>query len=264
MISKDQASKNSIPDDPFRWILKEELLKRCEKNKGYSLRAYARDLDISASALSAILNRKRRLTDSMKVKLGLRIGLTPVDIQPLLEENEAKQSTQHFKAIDQQSFEIISDWYHYALIELLSIKKYALNSKTMARALGITVSEVNFALERLERVGMIEKKGNTWLNSSGNNTNIITGEHTSAAARKAQKQHLQKSIEAVDSISKKSRDHTGVTIATTKQKLNEAIQKIAEFRREMDRFLSATNKPDEVYHLQISFFPLTKSGEDHE
>ncbi len=50
-------------------ILKRELLRRREKNRAYSARAFARQLGVHVSALSRILNGKQQ----MSIKAGISI-----------------------------------------------------------------------------------------------------------------------------------------------------------------------------------------------
>ena len=61
----------------FEEILKDEFIRRKHENELYSLRAFARDLHIQPSPLSAILNGKRPITKKMKKRLALSLGLSP-------------------------------------------------------------------------------------------------------------------------------------------------------------------------------------------
>lgn len=54
-------------------IIKEIFDNKKAKNSKYSLRAFARDLDISVSHLSAILNQNARLTTANACKIALKL-----------------------------------------------------------------------------------------------------------------------------------------------------------------------------------------------
>lgn len=65
----------------FRLFLQDELSTRCARNPSYSLRSFAKLLEISPSALSALINGKRPLTNKTKERLGLKLGIKPEQLK---------------------------------------------------------------------------------------------------------------------------------------------------------------------------------------
>ncbi|MCB0414854.1 MAG: hypothetical protein KDD50_11000 [Bdellovibrionales bacterium] len=63
----------------FRLLLNEDYLLRTERNPSYSLRAYARDLEVSVSQLSKVLNRKSVFSESTGVHILKKLGLWEED-----------------------------------------------------------------------------------------------------------------------------------------------------------------------------------------
>jgi plasmid maintenance system antidote protein VapI len=55
--------------------LQRELANRCRRNPHYSLRAFARHLEMDSSTLSAILRRKRPITQKSSQKLTIALGV---------------------------------------------------------------------------------------------------------------------------------------------------------------------------------------------
>ncbi len=76
---------NMVAGDPqeqdFRSFLQDELEKRCKKNPRFSLRAFARTLEVEPSALSKILHGKRALTPKMLMRMASHLGLPEQDIE---------------------------------------------------------------------------------------------------------------------------------------------------------------------------------------
>ena len=70
----------------FRKKLQNELLLRLKKNSNYSIRAFAKALEIESSSLSQIINGKRPLTLKMCQRLGKRLGLSPDEINFLTDQ----------------------------------------------------------------------------------------------------------------------------------------------------------------------------------
>src|SRR4051812_48629814 len=65
----------------FRQLLQEELLRRCRVNPKYSLRGFARLLDVSPTYLSLILNGKRPIPVKLRTEIAERLGLKPFDTE---------------------------------------------------------------------------------------------------------------------------------------------------------------------------------------
>lgn len=247
--------------DDFRQLLQSELIRRTRANPKYSLRAFARFLEIQPDYLSKLLLGRRAMTARTIHRLGLRLGLKPQD----LEKFDSKISRKHqeqiavYQSLLSDQFQLISDWYHFAILELVHVKGFKPEAKWIARALGITVTEVHSAIERLQRLDFLEitPSGKWKILDSGKST-TIGQELTSAALRKMQRQILEKAIDALEIVSPKERDQSSMTMAIDSTRLAEAKRRILKFRRELSDYLEAGSKRDEVYQISISLFPLTQ------
>ena len=255
----------------FRLYLQEVLLNRCRDNPRYSLRAFAKSLNVSPSALSAMLNGKRPITENAKRRLGLGLGLSLTEIS---EFNSGRQQRRRrhpvgaipspdFQQVAIDTFAIISDWQHYAILELLKIQGFQSKPAWIASRLGVTTSEINIAIERLLRVELLERGKNGKLKdrTSGFTTDLRDG-LTSEAHKRFQQQALRKAIEAISSVPLELRDNTSITMAINSKDLPIAREQIKDFRRELCRTLESTKTPDEVYQVTISLIPLTLNKKD--
>lgn len=259
-MSKAEAEQN------FRRLLQDRLLESCRKNPQYSLRSFARSLDVSPSALSAMLNGKRPITSKMKLRLGSALGLTTDELMQFSSASsktkKPKQSSYHLLELD--LFAVISDWYHYAILELTKIKDFDIDTLAISKKLGITKSEANFAVERLKRLGFLaqDSKGK-WIDATPNSGFVtnIQGKTTSLGSKKLQTQILEKSIQAIEQVSLEKRNHTSMTMAINSKDLEYAFEQIKKFRRNLCNDLESSPDPDEVYQLHIGFYPVTKKSE---
>lgn len=237
--------------DAIRETLKNELAARTAKNPKYSLRSFAAYLEVSPSFLSKILNGKRPVTPALSAKIAAKLGL-PVP---------AADSSPEFRRVELDQFSFIADWYHYAILELVQLPSFhgRAPARAIASSLGISVDEAREAVERLIRLGFLERDSHGRLsNRSGNNTTIGPNIAT-PATRRQQMQILEKAIDALDSTPIEERSQTSVTLAIPREKLEEARKTIAQFRRKMVSLLQdPSTEPDSVYQLSISFYPLTK------
>lgn len=162
----------------------------------------------------------------------------------------------HYSEVSLDDFNTISDWYHFAILEMTFISDFKSDPKWIAKRLGISVHEANDAIDRLKRLELlVESDGK--LTKSDKNLATPT-DHVSRAIRKRHKQILDRAKEALDEVEISERDFTSITMAIDPNKIELAKEKIKKFRRELSSVLEKGN-PKEVYELSIQFFPLTQS-----
>lgn len=245
-----------INTEAVRVYLQQELVGRCRANSSYSLRGFARDLKIDNSVLSKILNGKRRLGSKLACRLISCLEVSPKVMKKFL-TNESK-NREGYDQLAVDTFAIISDWHHYAILELLRLDHYRSEPGWMAKALGMTTAECRDAVERLIRVGLVERWDDGELTdiSGGKSTNI-SSDMKHGALRKMQKQLLEKSIECIDQVEYEKRNNTSMTMAIDTEKLPEAIEEISKFRRKMGSLLSRGTRRDQVYNLSVALCPLS-------
>lgn len=246
----------------FRLLLQAELVRRCNQNPRYSLRAFARMLEIEPSALSKILSGKRGISRTkfkcFVEKLGLEPSVTK-SLSPSRRLRKAPEPKQpHYQQLTLDSFQVIADWYHYAILELTHVEGFDPHPKWIARVLGISVPEVSAAVERLRRLEFLEitQEGN-WIDQSGSIT-TVGNDFTAIAFKKLQKAVLEKALVALEEFPLASRDQTSMTMAIDSGLLPEAKERIRNFRRDLAAFLIQAPHRDQVYHLGISLYPITR------
>jgi transcriptional regulator with XRE-family HTH domain len=86
-VVMQELNKNS----DFRQFLEEELARRSQNYPRYSLRAFARHLEVDSSFLSKILNGKRTVTMRTIRMFGERLNLTPDELQRFGEVSREKK-----------------------------------------------------------------------------------------------------------------------------------------------------------------------------
>lgn len=242
----------------FRGLLQSTLISRCRDNAQYSLRAFAKFLSIEPSSLSKILNGKRSITPKMYERLAKAMNLSDKDYDfyhPLKQQTLSRQEIE-YRQLTADSFQFISDWYHYAILELLHINNFRQDFTWIARTLGISKSQVEDAIDRLFRLGFIkEDESGKWLDSAGK-ISTVGNEFSTVAFRNLQKQVLRMAIEAMDTVNMNKRDQSSITMAIDSSKIPQAKEIIKRFRRELCELLEAGSR-DEVYNLAISLYPIT-------
>ncbi|MGE3973342.1 MAG: TIGR02147 family protein [Bdellovibrionales bacterium] len=264
------SDTTQIQVEDFRFLLQQELLKRTTKNPKYSMRAFALHLGVSSPVLSHLLAGRRPLTEKLIFKFSQSLGLPPNHVHfyiSMLQKNTSSSGKEAmpFSTLSLDTFHVISDWYHDAILELTHIPHFQPKHKWIARALGISVNEVSVAVERLVRLKLLSvDQNNKWQDNSRDNTTQAHPDISSVALRKYQEKILELSLESLRNVPKSQRDHTSTMTAIDSSDLDEIKNRIKRFRKELSDFLQRDGiKPNQIYQLSVSYFPLTKIEQEN-
>lgn len=110
--------QNINKNSDFRQFLEDELARRTQNSPRYSLRAFARHLDVDSSFLSKILNGKRTVTVRTIRMFGERLNLTPDELQKFGEISKERKMKRRLERLlekmpsderEQSSIELVVD-----------------------------------------------------------------------------------------------------------------------------------------------------------
>lgn len=243
----------SLPS--FRIWLQAEFTARTRSNPSYSLRAFARFLQMEASSVSQILSGKRNASDRVIRSICNRLSVDPELSHHFLKN--VGEYTVLYQQVAMDAFAVIADWYHYAILELTFTKNFQSSPKWIAKKLNISPAEVRVAIERLERLELIEVKNGKLRKIETYLTNGPDG-FTAPALRELQRQVLRKALTAIDETPQEKKSITSMTMAIDPKKLPEAALRIKKFRRELCSFLEDGPRTY-VYNLGIQLYPVSDS-----
>lgn len=247
--------------------LKEELSLKQRVNPQYSLRAFARDLDVHPGTMGQILKGLRPLPfkDASKVVAKLRLG--PKDrtlfMESLLRKKTSLdqiqiQDEERFM-LDESYFKVIAEWEHYAVLDLYELDGFEPTLIEMSSRLGITENRAEVVVQNLLTAGLLrlEEGRLERVHSSIRTTEDIKNQ----ALRDSHVETMKMGIDKIDEIEVELRDFSSTTVALDLEKLPEAKTIIREFRQKMEALLRDGTKTD-VYQLAIQFYPLTKTKQE--
>ncbi len=252
-------TKNHLP---LPDLLKTELVRRCQKNAKYSLRAFAKSLELSPAFVSKLLKGERAFTPKTIDRLSVKLPLHPMQVehykaQLKRKKNSLKANEVGFRQISLDQFQLISDWYHFAILELVTIKDFQNSPAWIAKQLSISTHEASDALERLLRLGYLKKGPRGQLKLVEENSTIIGTEIALPAKQSQQKQILELAMRALMETPVEQRSQSACTMAIPSERIDEAKDIITEFRRKLTALMQRPGNRDSVYQLSVSFFPLT-------
>ena len=247
-------------------------------NKSYSLRAFARDIQMEAPRLSMILNKKKGVSltkareivkhfswcdDDKDLFLNLvesshgrsKKSREMAESKILEINNDRVNSLENFLVDDE--FLQIAEPIHYLVIEGLKIQTIEKTIDGLSSIINYSKSDIETAVSRLCHLGYLSvTNGNIEVEEYILNSG---GKVPSMALRKHHLNHLQSAIRAVNEQDVNERILSSLTIAVPKDIVPEIAKKINSFRREINEFIlnHQNQNKTEVYCLASQFFKLT-------
>jgi len=264
-----------LQSENYREFLTAELVRRIKHNPRYSQRAFARQLKLSPGELSELLRGRRKLSLRSAIRVSKHLGLSPGETKHLLglvqRENTdavlAHETLTHSDhppslqshALSLDMFALVSEWYCFAILNLVECENFNSNEAWIARRLGLSLSQVRLALDRLERVGLISRDRQKIRVTPDY---VISPEGIpSEAIRNYHKQILQKAIQALDVQTVEEREISGVTLSINPQNLGAMKRELSAFLDQMAEKYSGGKQRKEVYQCEVALFRLTERNE---
>jgi uncharacterized protein (TIGR02147 family) len=267
----------------YREFLRDFYRKEKARNPNYSFRVFALRAKIaSPNYLKLVIDGERRITDKTLPQFirGLKLAkgeaeyfrnlvlyqeATDVEAKDSHLASMARLRSKHrteVTRLQQERYEILKSWHHWAIRELVLLKDFRDDGDWISARLGrrITSLQASESLALLERLGFVRKESGRW--SLGESLLTTGDDVASLLIRNLHRQFMDLSASSMLNDPLDQREVSGLTVAVPKTKIPEVKNQIREFRRDLNRSLSSSKEAnDEVYHLIVNFFPLTRVGD---
>jgi transcriptional regulator with XRE-family HTH domain len=267
LIYKDLMStsseKSSVSSNKATDLLLKKFKESQLRNPNWSQRAFAQKLGLSSGSLSEIMKGKRPLTARLKKKIAGILQLSPVEQLDFFEEDlpqNMRPARHEYFRLSEDQFHLISDWWHYAILNLVKTKGFTPDQNWIAERLGLSTKVVAEAWDRLFRLGFLKR-------TQGKVTREYPRIETSddlfdLSIRKAHIEDTKLIEKSLLDVAVDLRDHTSMTLVMNKKNIKKAKEIIRLFQDQFSEEVETKGgQGEEVYRLSISLFPLTKMKE---
>lgn len=255
----------------YKTFLRQELEHRQKKNGSYSLRAFASFLEVSPGSLSRALNGKASLSIKVLTRALDKLAVTERErarylASTIVEQQRAAakksglrldfpQKEIPLEEFDASLMDGVSEWYHFAILELTTLDGFKLSPRTIGSALGITQDQAESAMIRLLQTGLLMRTKTGFKKAKAIFLNKNRNKMTSNSIRKSLDQMLEKAQDSLKSDPLAERSMTAMSIPIDPKKIPVAKLMIEQFVLQMCDYLSCERK-ERVYNLNVNLFPL--------
>ncbi|QLY24481.1 TIGR02147 family protein [Bdellovibrio sp. KM01] len=275
MFNDELMKTGNLKSQTYRNFIFDEFKKRKTKNSSYSMRAFARDLNMNASRLSEIMNGKVGLSDLKGAEMAERFGLSGKDREYFLDlirseharssiaKKEARERVRMYlldeRTLTDSEVHAVVDWRNLALLELLTVPEIETSAESFAKHLGLTVSEVEDVVAQLVASKMLDTTGERWQALEGDFT--TSADVSSHAIQNFHNQMLKRAGRAIQNDAVEDREFSSVIFAMSAEQMKYAKDRLREFRRALVRELEAIPGKEKVFSLSMQLFELKGDAE---
>ncbi len=227
----------------------------------------AKKLDMQPSAVSEILRGKRRVSAKIATRIAERLHLDPTERMNLLKDfpqtlkrksayKEGAQAELNQVKLNAKQFDLIADWTHFAILNLIETKDFNPCPEEIGKRLGLSKVKVEKVLANLLELNLIEK------DNFGNLKRLVSHTNTSddVLNLSLQKMHIndmEMAKEKLSEVDVKLRDFTSYTLAFDLKLMPQVKEMIRKLQDDVDELMQDSDAT-EVYKMNTYVYPLTK------
>ncbi len=242
--------------DYIDWLRQQHTERRI-KNPAFSLRSFARALNVQPGRLSEILARKRPLTTRQLYKFAEQLSVPLSELERSIKGTLSTSTPMSYADISEEQFEVLANPVHFHIMSAMELGGYDGQPKWLARVLGVDICLVRAALERLQSCRLVKSlTSDHWQLVEATSTTASYGT-PNAALRRAHRASIEHALNCLDDVPLQLRDISSITLAIDPRKIEKARTLIQKFRRKLASEVEVGNK-SEVYELNVQLVPVSK------
>lgn len=250
-----------------------------KQNKHWSFGVWARQLGLKdTSSITKILNGQRHPGEKLTQKLNAffefghdesqyfadlvrlqKHGNDPKLCIAIMERMEKIHPNGHMRIIDMSTFNLISHWYCLAIREMVRLDSFREDYEWIASKLNfkVTPKEVKKTLSLLVELDLLERDSDGKLAINKHGRIHTSNDIASEAIKRYHEQTLENAKLAVRQFSTDEREFQASSFNMRRENMPKAKELIREFKSKFVKLLEE-EKSDDVFQIQMQFYPITK------
>ncbi|WPU65989.1 TIGR02147 family protein [Peredibacter starrii] len=246
----------------FADFLHSKYLERHQKNAQYSLRSFSRDIGISSGRLTNLLKGRDIPGDETVEKFFAIFNLAEEERlklkKTIYSQKYLRRGTGFSKQLNEEEFNKISDWKTWSVFTMFQASDFQPSSLWFSEKLKLSVQEIEVCLNKILELGLIAIKDDFYELICDRVT--TTNDVPSTAIRKFHKEFIPIGLKSLDKVKVDERDVSSLTFCIDKKMLPEYKKALAEFRAKLSQIAKQSVVSDELYQLNMQFFPVAFEG----
>ncbi len=262
--------------EDYRDFLADDFALRQAKNATYSLRSWARMLDVNPATLTRVLNKTRHISPLLALKFASCCHLSKKAteyFEMLVTYNQAKTLEERtyfygklltyksgaIRKVSSDQYEFYAKWYYTAIREVLQLQTFKGDYTALAGSLTppIKVVDAKYAVELLVRLGLVAQledgtyKATEALITTGNSATAVVVDGFQA-------EMMTRARAALDAVPRPERNFSTLSLSVSEKHYETIIEELRAFRRKVLEMAKSNEAGGRVYQFNFHVFPLSK------
>ena len=171
--------------------------------------------------------------------------------------NDAPIDLEDKVTLDESYHKVISEWEHFGFLELFDVNNFNVNDlDDVAEKFGISKLRTEVVIKNLLDLELITKDDNGKYKRAHQDIQT-TKDIKSISIRKSHFESLELAKDKLEKVDLEHREFSTLTVAIDSEMMNEFKAMTREFNQKVVSLSKSKHLKDEVYQLNIQFFPLT-------
>jgi len=238
-------------------VLDEEFSRRKERDRGYSLRSYAEELDLNAGSLSSILLGKRMIPAKKVMSIVRKLQLTGERRRQFLESlPKGGPSPKDSRELEGKHFApLFQEWEYFVILGMLRLEGFESSAEWISQRSAIPAERVEECIDQLFAMGLVrENEQGGWERTYA--TLHSTHDVPSVSIRASHRENLRLALSKIDSVPVEERDYSFLTVALDDKSFGKLKRLLLKMRDEVRELDEASSK-QRLYRVAIQCFPLS-------
>lgn len=245
--------------------LRKKLVELQAKNSQYSIRSFAKKLNLQPSATNEILKGQRKVSRELAEKIALRLQLDPTERAELLKhfpekmkKSQLRKDSDELNAalkLSSEQFALISDWIHFAILSLMKTKDFKEDYSWIAARFGVSEHVVKKAVMRMLSINLIKRDKNGVLKRTSTKINT-TDDLKDLSLQKAHMADMELAKEKIQDLDVNLRDFSFLIFNGNPKYLAKAKEILRRTQDDLEKLMDQ-DEANVVYKLCTYLFPLT-------
>jgi uncharacterized protein (TIGR02147 family) len=260
----------------YRKFLRDYYEKKKQENPHFSHRYIAGKLGFDSGYFAKIIQTERHISVRLAQRFTDFLQLTSQESDYFLtlvlfaKAKTQSEKTRHFEkllsfkqseaaVLSTKQYGIFDKWYYPAVRELIACFEFNGDYVDLARKVQPPISpgKAKKAIATLERLGLV-KKNDLGIYERVEPVWTTNRDIESVLINNMQIAMLDLAKEAFDRFPRCDRDMSTLTMSVSAEEYRRINEDLANLRRRFLEMARNCKKPDQVYHLSLALFPLSK------
>ncbi|MEK2645811.1 DUF4423 domain-containing protein [Bdellovibrio sp. BCCA] len=245
-------------------LLHNEFEKRKNRNQRYSIRAFAKSLEMEAGALLRLMQGRRTAKDTTAISILKKLE-APLEVQSLIlrelenrrQMNKKRMIAPQKKIFPIHEFEDHIDIHHIYTLEALNLQQFKKTHQVpaLASALRISLDEATNIINLLTKLGAISVLDENFA-VVYKSFSAVPYDFPSEKRKMLQKEFLKKAQEAIDLFPPELRETDMLSIPISSKDIEKIKMILKHTYSKIHKISAKRTKHSHLYNLCLAFYPV--------